>query len=166
MRRDRLPPSGSAGLRSCSGPPPQQKRVHASSVQGLHRWVERRDLRAARHRAFVSVAVVEHTIGLPVALTPVAPPGERTLQASPPWAWWQGCSATSCACVRRYPDRVDEDRELITAEMLDRMSPSERAQAFNARIITDLEQLPTHFRDEVVQHAQRLAEERRRPTAR
>lgn len=61
---------------------------------------------------------------------------------------------------------MEQEPELITAEMLDRMSPNERADAFNARVIRDLQQLPPHFRDEVVQHAQRLSEERQRPRGR
>ena len=61
---------------------------------------------------------------------------------------------------------MEHDRELITAEMLDRMSPNQRAQAFNAQLITDLEQLPTHFRDEVVQNARRLSAETGRTAVR
>ena len=61
---------------------------------------------------------------------------------------------------------MDNDPELVTAEMLDRMSPNERAQAFNASIITDLKQLPPHFRDEVVENARRLSEELQRRTDR
>lgn len=59
---------------------------------------------------------------------------------------------------------MDNDPELVTAEMLDRMSPNERASAFNARIIKDLEQLPPLFRDEVVENAKRLSEELQRRT--
>jgi len=58
---------------------------------------------------------------------------------------------------------MEQEPELVTAEMLDRMSPNERAAAFNASVITDLEQLPPHFRDEVVQNARRLSRERHRP---
>lgn len=54
---------------------------------------------------------------------------------------------------------MDDDPELVTAEMLDGMSPDERASAFNARIIKDLEQLPPHFRGEVTENARRLSEE-------
>lgn len=61
---------------------------------------------------------------------------------------------------------MDNDPELVTAEMLDRMSPNERASAFNARIIKDLEQLPPHFRDEVVENAKRLSEELQQRTDR
>jgi hypothetical protein len=59
---------------------------------------------------------------------------------------------------------VEQDPELVTAEMLDGMTPDERAQAFNAHIIADLEQLPLHFRNEVVQNAKRLSEDLLRPT--
>ena len=61
---------------------------------------------------------------------------------------------------------MDNDPELVTAEMLDRMSPNERASAFNARIIKDLEQLPPHFRQEVMDNARRLSEELQRRTDR
>ncbi|MCP3854600.1 MAG: hypothetical protein GY745_13780 [Actinomycetia bacterium] len=46
---------------------------------------------------------------------------------------------------------------VLTAEELDAMTPDERAQAFNERIVTDLDELPAKFRDRVIGTGQRLA---------
>ncbi|HUP76799.1 MAG TPA: hypothetical protein VM282_27435 [Acidimicrobiales bacterium] len=43
-----------------------------------------------------------------------------------------------------------EKPELITATALDAMSPDERAAAVRAHIVTDLDELPTGFRQRVV----------------
>ena len=48
---------------------------------------------------------------------------------------------------------------LITAEELEAMSPDERAAVVNERIVTDLDELPTEFRAQVVATGQRLAAE-------
>lgn len=49
---------------------------------------------------------------------------------------------------------------VLTAEELDAMTPDERAHAFNERIVTDLDELPSEFRDRVIQTGQRLASQR------
>ncbi|MCP3938902.1 MAG: hypothetical protein GY708_26445 [Actinomycetia bacterium] len=46
---------------------------------------------------------------------------------------------------------------VLTVEELDAMTPDERAQAFNERIVTDLDELPAKFRDRVIETGQRLA---------
>ena len=53
-----------------------------------------------------------------------------------------------------------EKPELITAAALDAMSPDERAAAVRKHIVTDLDELPTDFRQRVVATAERLARER------
>jgi hypothetical protein len=45
---------------------------------------------------------------------------------------------------------------LITAAELDDMTPDQRAIAFNERIVTDLDDLPDDFRQEVIDTAHRL----------
>jgi|GraSoiStandDraft_42_1057292.scaffolds.fasta_scaffold1846133_1 hypothetical protein len=53
-----------------------------------------------------------------------------------------------------------EKPDLITAAALDAMSPDERAAAVRERIVTDLDELPTEFRQRVVTTAERLARQR------
>ncbi len=54
--------------------------------------------------------------------------------------------------------------ELLTVADLDRMTPNERAEAVNARIVTDIEQLPAAFRARVIATAERVAGELKRST--
>ena len=54
-----------------------------------------------------------------------------------------------------------DKRELLTAAQLDAMTPNERQAAFNDRIVTNLDDLPTEFRNRVVATAERLGRERR-----
>jgi hypothetical protein len=56
---------------------------------------------------------------------------------------------------------VADKRELLTAAQLDAMTPNERQAAFNDRIVTNLDDLPTEFRNRVVATAERLGRERR-----
>ncbi len=49
---------------------------------------------------------------------------------------------------------------VLTAEELDAMTPDERAQAFNERIVTNLDELPAEFRDRVIETGQRLTNRR------
>ena len=53
-----------------------------------------------------------------------------------------------------------EKPELITTVALDAMSPDERAAAVREHIVTDLDELPTEFRQRVVATAERLARKR------
>lgn len=53
-----------------------------------------------------------------------------------------------------------EKPELIAAAALDAMSPDERAAAVRAHIVTDLDELPTGFRQRAVATGERLARER------
>ena len=57
----------------------------------------------------------------------------------------------------RYAWTVHDERKLLTAPELDGMSPDERAAAVNDRVVTDLDQLPSEFRDRVVATGRRLA---------
>ena len=57
-----------------------------------------------------------------------------------------------------------DKRELLTAAQLDEMTPNERMDAFEQRVITNLDDLPEEFRDQVTNTAGRLGEERRTPT--
>jgi hypothetical protein len=52
---------------------------------------------------------------------------------------------------------------LITAAELDEMTPNERAQAFNERVVTDWEQVPEQLRQSIATTAAWLTEQRRRP---
>jgi len=53
------------------------------------------------------------------------------------------------------------DPEPITAAELDAMTPDQRHAAVSERIVTDLDELPSEFRDRVIATAERLAAERR-----
>ncbi|MEO5839158.1 MAG: hypothetical protein ABIQ73_21015 [Acidimicrobiales bacterium] len=53
-----------------------------------------------------------------------------------------------------------EKPELLTAAVLDSMSPDERAAAVRAHIVTDLDELPADFRQRVVATGERIARER------
>lgn len=53
-----------------------------------------------------------------------------------------------------------EKREILTAEELDAMTPDQRARAFRDRIVTDPEELPEEFRDQVYETAKRLGAKR------
>ena len=59
-----------------------------------------------------------------------------------------------------YASTVHDERKLLTAPELDEMSPDERAAAVNDRVVTDLDELPPEFRDQVVATGRRLAVER------
>lgn len=50
---------------------------------------------------------------------------------------------------------------LITAAEMDEMTPNERDAAVRARIVTDLDDLPPHFRDQINASALRHGAERR-----
>jgi hypothetical protein len=54
--------------------------------------------------------------------------------------------------------------ELLTAAQLDAMTPNERMAAFEQRVVTDLDALPTEFRNRVTATAERLGQERRTAT--
>lgn len=54
-----------------------------------------------------------------------------------------------------------DDRELITADALDAMTPDERAQVFNDRILSNLDRVPAGFKARVEATAQRLSEQHR-----
>ena len=64
---------------------------------------------------------------------------------------------------RSYDGRVAETPRLITAAELDEMTPNERAQAFNERVVTDWEQVPEQLRQSIATTAAWLTEPRRRP---
>jgi hypothetical protein len=72
-----------------------------------------------------------------------------------PLAFLHGDSARG-----RYAWTVHDERKLLTAPELDGMSPDERAAAVNERVVTDLDELPSEFRDRVVATGRRLAVER------
>jgi hypothetical protein len=59
---------------------------------------------------------------------------------------------------------VPETPDFLTAAQLDAMTPDERMAAFEQRVVTDLEALPTEFRDRVTATAERLGRERRTAT--
>jgi hypothetical protein len=50
---------------------------------------------------------------------------------------------------------------IITAQELDQMTPDERAAAFDERIVRNLDDLPSEFRDRVEARGRQLAEELR-----
>lgn len=52
-----------------------------------------------------------------------------------------------------------DKREILTAEDLDAMTPNERADAFDERIVTDIDTLPTAFVDRVIATGRRIADE-------
>ena len=51
--------------------------------------------------------------------------------------------------------------KLVTAEELDAMSPNERATAFDERVVRDVDELPTGFRERVMKVGQELSDELR-----
>jgi hypothetical protein len=51
-------------------------------------------------------------------------------------------------------------RPVLTAEDLDRMTPEERQAAFNARVVTDLEELPAEYVAQLQARAAALAAQR------
>jgi hypothetical protein len=51
-------------------------------------------------------------------------------------------------------------RPVLTAEDLDRMTPEERQAAFDARVVTDLEELPAEYVVELQARAAALAAQR------
>ena len=55
-----------------------------------------------------------------------------------------------------------ERRRLITAADLDRMSPQERADAIDASLVTDWDDVPEPFRSEVLATARDLGRRLRR----
>lgn len=57
------------------------------------------------------------------------------------------------------------DREVITADDLDRMTPDQRAAAVRASIVTDWDQVPAEFRARVEATAATLAGQVDRRTA-
>ena len=50
--------------------------------------------------------------------------------------------------------------KILTAEELDAMTPDQRARAFRNRIVTDPEEIPEDFRDQVFETAKRIGAER------
>ncbi len=52
-----------------------------------------------------------------------------------------------------------EERDVLSAEQLDAMTPDERAQAFRNRIVTDPDELPGDFRRKIYDRAQQLGAE-------
>lgn len=60
---------------------------------------------------------------------------------------------------------ADEPR-VITAAEFDKMTPNERAACFAEGIVTDWDQVPEEFREQVVATAKRLAVERETGTTR
>ena len=50
-----------------------------------------------------------------------------------------------------------ESRKLLTAAELDQMTPDQRAAAVREHVVTDLDELPTNFRQRVEDTARRLA---------
>jgi hypothetical protein len=50
---------------------------------------------------------------------------------------------------------------IVTAHELDQMTPDERAAAFDERIVRNLDDLPSEFRDRVEARGRQLAEELR-----
>ena len=53
-----------------------------------------------------------------------------------------------------------DKHKILTAEELDAMTPDQRARAFRDRIVTDPEELPEDFRDQIFETAKRLGAER------
>ncbi len=53
---------------------------------------------------------------------------------------------------------------ILSAEQLDAMSPDQRAAAFDERIVHDLDELPTAFRNRIMETGRRLGQDLR-PTA-
>ena len=51
-------------------------------------------------------------------------------------------------------------RPVLTAEDLDRMTPEERQAAFDARVVTDLEELPAEYVAQLQARAAALAAQR------
>jgi hypothetical protein len=60
---------------------------------------------------------------------------------------------------------VSSDRQLVTAEQLDAMSPNERAAVLTEHLVTDLAELPEAFRERVLATGRRLATERTQAAA-
>jgi hypothetical protein len=60
---------------------------------------------------------------------------------------------------------VADELRLITAAELDEMTPNERADALTERIVTDWDQVPAAFREQVEATGARLAEQMKRQTA-
>lgn len=60
----------------------------------------------------------------------------------------------------RYAEPMD--RELLTAEDLDAMTPNERAAAFDERIVSSWDEVSPEFRAQVEATASRLSAERAR----
>ncbi len=52
-----------------------------------------------------------------------------------------------------------EDDRALTAAELDQMSRDQRAAALHDRLVTDLDELPTTFRQRVEETARRVAEQ-------
>ena len=57
-----------------------------------------------------------------------------------------------------------DEPEILTAADLDAMTPDERADAFERRLVTDFDSLPDEFRERIVATAARLGKERRSST--
>ncbi len=55
---------------------------------------------------------------------------------------------------------MDESLPALSADDMDRMTPNERLEAFTARIVADLDDVPVAFRDRVIDTATRLQRER------
>lgn len=66
-----------------------------------------------------------------------------------------------CAVLgaRAYTRLVADDRELISADDLDLMTPDERARAFDEHLVADLDEVPPEFRARIVETARRLSVE-------
>jgi len=62
-----------------------------------------------------------------------------------------------------YPGEVADAPRLINAEVLDAMSPDERSQVVREHVVTNLDELPQDFRQQVETTAGRLAQQRLRP---
>lgn len=56
---------------------------------------------------------------------------------------------------------MEANLPLLTADDLDAMSPDERLAAFQARVITNLDELPVELRERIEATARQLGEARR-----
>jgi hypothetical protein len=62
---------------------------------------------------------------------------------------------------RSYPVPMADNREPLTAEDLDAMTPNERAAAFEERIVRDVDELPPSFLNKVMATGRRIADQLR-----